>query len=245
MSFHILLIEDNDSVREVLTRQLETLGAIVKSFAGGDGIKPYLNDHRPDLIIADLNLPDCSGVDIARFAKPKHIPIVLLSGQTYLWEEPSVHAAGFADILEKPVSMNGLSKLLYKHGLNSGAPHFEIVSDKDTNEGPIDMASLTAQMGELDKSGCAVLSRFPAMMRPILNTTLHAAKQRDMELALETAHSLKGAAQSIGAVHLGEICADIEKKAAVSTMLDDECLQALSQEFGMVEQAIEQLCCQA
>lgn len=241
----ILLIEDNDSVREVVSRQLEALGVSVTSLSDGDHVKQELSQKTYDLVIADLHLPNCSGFDIARFANAKNCKIILLSGDAEAASRDDFLTDQFDEVILKPVTLQNLKNLLVRH---------EIITDTDMDAansnryavqydetGAIDLHLLTEHMGQLDHAALEMLSRFPNMMRPLAYKISELSAQKNATEVLEIAHSLKGAARSAGAVHLGILAEDIQNLAAKG-QCDASVVQDLLDEFSKFESAIQTLC---
>lgn len=240
----ILLIEDTDSVREVIARQLEALGASVTSLADGDSVKRELGKAQYDLVITDLHLPDSSGFDIARFARAHHCKVVLLSGDIQAATRDDFLTAQFDQILTKPVHMQSLKTLLLKAGLiaddepvvansNDGIVHDEFAA--------INLQAVKDQMGLLDEIALQMLSRFPDMMRPLTYKIVDAASRQDVKQVLEIAHSLKGAARSAGAMTLGLI-AEKTQELATNNVIDRAQIDSLLAEFTRAEVEIKDIC---
>ena len=84
----ILVVDDETTIREVVSRYLEREGFKVREAADGYACLDAIAEHIPDLIILDLMLPGIDGLTITRQLRmnPKHkaIPIVMLTakGQT-------------------------------------------------------------------------------------------------------------------------------------------------------------------
>ncbi|MBL8641448.1 MAG: response regulator [Alphaproteobacteria bacterium] len=241
----ILLIEDTDSVREVLTRQLEALGVSVTALSDGDRVKYELDQTHYDLVIADLHLPDCSGLDIARFARAKDCKIILLSGDAQAVSGHNAMLAQFDQILVKPVTLQVLKNILSRYGLIDSDQVAPIIKKRDqtieTEENAINLPALTEQMGHLDDIALQMLSRFPDMMRPLVLEILHLSETGETEKIVDLAHSLKGAARSAGALRLGNLVEKIQESAAHNLCDRDEIDKMLT-EFTHVEMDIHQLC---
>jgi len=240
----ILLIEDTETVRDVLTRQLEALGMAVTALDDGDHVKRELDKTKYDLVIADLHLPNCSGFDIARFANAKNCKVILLSGDTNVALREDLLTAQFDQILTKPVSLQNLKDMLVKHHLldaeTDEGRHLTTDSIYDES-GALNLTLLEEQMGQLDSVALQMLARFPVMMRPLVQQIMDCASLNKPKIMFEVAHSLKGAAQSAGAVHLGYIANMIQESAA-NQMIDPDQIKALELEFEKVEKAIHALC---
>lgn len=242
----ILLVEDTDSVREVLTRQLEALGASVTALADGERVKSVLNADptKPyDLVIADLQLPDCSGVDIARFAHAKRCKVVLLTGEGGLGTRFDIKSAGFDEVLSKPISLDELQQVLSRFGLLGGVSSVSATGQPHLIDetGVLDMVSLHEQMGELDGAALNMLSRFPDMMRPLFQRLVEAAINQNFLDVSDIAHSLKSAARSAGAMELGALCEKMQRDADRKNIFPSDITELQSQ-FASVEFALQRLC---
>jgi DNA-binding response OmpR family regulator len=79
---HILIVDDDPALRELLQRYLGEQGLRVAGVADGEGMDQYLRDQAADLIILDLMLPGEDGLSIARRLLGSHdIPILMLSAR--------------------------------------------------------------------------------------------------------------------------------------------------------------------
>jgi len=103
---HILLVDDDPSVLDAATLLLESLGAIVHGAHNGKDALVHLQAGvRPDLLVSDYGLPDCSGIELARRvrrAAMEHLPIVILTGDM---SEQVVEATTLDNciVLHKPI----------------------------------------------------------------------------------------------------------------------------------------------
>lgn len=240
----ILLVEDTASVREVIARQLEALGVSVTSLPDGDSVKRELEKTHYDLVISDLHLPDCSGFDIARFARAKNCKIILLSGDVQAATRDDFLTGQFDQILTKPVTLKILKDMLLTHGLIEDDETVVTASNEDIAHdkfAAINFQALKEQMGLLDDVALQMLSRFPDMMRPLAYKILDAAIRQDTQLIVDTAHSLKSAARSAGALTLGMIT-EKTQELALGNIIDRAQIDSLLAEFTRVEDEIKSLC---
>lgn len=81
--FVILYVEDNDLVRESFAELLETTGRRVVCVADGTAAREVLRTQGVDLLMTDINLPDGSGLDLAREALQQNpaLPVIVCSGR--------------------------------------------------------------------------------------------------------------------------------------------------------------------
>ncbi len=77
----LLLVEDDDSLRLVLTRELKRMGFGVVAHPRGDGVPPLLRQHEFDAVVLDLNLPGTPGMDVLAqvVAHDAELPVVVIT----------------------------------------------------------------------------------------------------------------------------------------------------------------------
>jgi CheY-like chemotaxis protein len=105
----ILLVEDNEANRDMLSRRLERRGYTVAIATDGkDGIAAATN-RLPDLVIMDMNLPEIDGWQATRHLKSepatRHIPIIALTAHAMSSDRQRALEAGCDDYDTKPVEM--------------------------------------------------------------------------------------------------------------------------------------------
>ncbi len=66
MTERILIVDDEEGIRELLVNYLGEFGFEVASVSSGDEMRRYLDDHGVDLVLLDLGLPDDDGLVLAR-----------------------------------------------------------------------------------------------------------------------------------------------------------------------------------
>ena len=102
----ILIVDDYDDAREVLTTLLGALGFDVLTAANGpDGLATALGGA-PSLVVLDLSLPGMSGVEVARAIREqpreRPMPLVALTGYSDPEHLAQAREAGFDVVLTKP-----------------------------------------------------------------------------------------------------------------------------------------------
>jgi two-component system cell cycle response regulator DivK len=111
----ILLVEDNEMNRDMLTRRLEKRGyTVVVAVDGGEGVAKT-RAELPDLILMDMSLPVLDGWDATRQVKADPatagIPIIALTAHAMESDRQKALGAGCDDFDTKPVE---LPRLLLK-----------------------------------------------------------------------------------------------------------------------------------
>ena len=108
----ILIVEDNEMNRDVLSRRLLRQGYdVLIATAGLDGLQ-LAQKARPDLILMDLGMPDIDGWECARRLKTEvttsAIPIIALTAHAMLDDRQKALDAGCDDFDTKPINFSGL-----------------------------------------------------------------------------------------------------------------------------------------
>lgn len=113
----ILCVEDSDDNLYMLHRRLSRAGFDVKvANNGAEGVE-WAKTLQPDLIVMDLNLPGLNGWEATRRLKglpeTKHIPIIVLTGETGKKSREDAIAAGCDDFQLKPIDFGGLVEKIH------------------------------------------------------------------------------------------------------------------------------------
>ena len=114
----ILLVEDNELNRDMLSRRLTRAGhAVILALEAREGIATA-REKRPDVILMDLRLPDLSGWDAARALKSdeatKSIPVIALTAHAMEGDRERAIASGCDEYDTKPVDMPRLLEKIAK-----------------------------------------------------------------------------------------------------------------------------------
>ena len=106
----IHLIEDDVSQRGSIESLLAFKGFITKSYNTAKDFLQTLPFERPAIVIADIQLPDISGVDLHRMLLEKNInpPIIFISGEASIQESIDAMKQGAIEFLVKPFEIDVL-----------------------------------------------------------------------------------------------------------------------------------------
>ena len=105
----VLIVEDNELNMKLFHDLLETQGyGVIQTDNGGEALG-MIKQHRPDLVLMDIQLPEKSGLDVTREAKADpeiaHIPIIAVTAFAMKTDEERIRAGGCEDYLAKPISV--------------------------------------------------------------------------------------------------------------------------------------------
>ncbi len=110
----ILLLEDNEMNRDMLSRRLERKGFEVVMAVDGQAGVDMASSSNPDLILMDLSLPIIDGWEATRQIKAdpdtQSIPIIALTAHAMAGDEQKALEAGCDDYDTKPVNFKRLIK---------------------------------------------------------------------------------------------------------------------------------------
>jgi two-component system KDP operon response regulator KdpE len=103
--FQVLIVEDDAGIRSVLRMLLESQGyRVVEAETAARGAIEARN-HRPDLVVVDLGLPDQDGLSVIReIRRFSPLPILVLSARTMETDKIAALDAGADDYVAKPFS---------------------------------------------------------------------------------------------------------------------------------------------
>jgi len=119
---HVLVVEDDALVGEVVCGLLEHLGHRARHAAHGlEGLAAVAGD-RFDLVVADLDLPGIDGFELARLLRLQGCaaPIVALTARADAEAEARARAAGKVDFVRKPVTGEVLAAMVARHARRVG-----------------------------------------------------------------------------------------------------------------------------
>ena len=102
----ILVVEDNDELREVLERFLLHEGYQTRCIQRGNDALTLLQQEKVRLLLVDIMLPDMDGFRICTEARQNsNLPIIIMSARTQTSDQLLGYELGADDYVEKPFAM--------------------------------------------------------------------------------------------------------------------------------------------
>ena len=102
---HVLVVDDDDLLRESVRARLLEDGYHVSVAANGDAALATALRNPPDLVLLDIGLPDSDGLDICRaLQRDREVPVIFLTGRSSEIDKVSGLALG-DDYVTKPFSL--------------------------------------------------------------------------------------------------------------------------------------------
>lgn len=107
--YMILVVEDDPSVKSLITTTLQMHDYRYITASGGNAAIMQTTSHRPDIILLDLGLPDMDGVDVIKKVRTwSNVPIIVISARSEDTDKIDALDAGADDYLTKPFSVEEL-----------------------------------------------------------------------------------------------------------------------------------------
>ncbi len=109
MAKTILIVEDNELNMKLFNDLLQAHGYDTVQTKDGKDAMELARSHRPDLIVMDIQMPEISGLEIARALKAdarlKHIPIIAVTACAMKGDEEKIRQGGCEGYIAKPISV--------------------------------------------------------------------------------------------------------------------------------------------
>ena len=200
----VLVVEDNETNRRLLVRQMQQLGCGVE--AVGDGEEAVTRTRGEDfgLVLMDCQMPGTDGLETTRRMRltesgQRHVPIIAVSANATEKDRRHCLEAGMDDFVSKPVTLETLAAAL------------------DRWDRPFDEPSLSrfAVLTADSPEACArLLDEFLADARESFAAARRALDRGENEVCARAAHTVKGAAAAVGARGLRELSRLLERAAS-------------------------------
>ena len=191
------------------------------------------------LLLTDLHMPEMDGYELttairAEEKAARRIPIVALTANAIKGEAEHCRAVGMDEYLSKPVQLAELKVMLEKWLSAAAEPSPEYNGLSRCT--PLDVSVLKALVGDDPAVIAEFLHDFRLSAAKIAVELKAACGQGQAAQAGALAHKLKSSARSVGALALGELCADMEQAGKAGQV---EALIALLSRFEAEMAAVD------
>jgi PAS domain S-box-containing protein len=224
----ILVAEDDEINQKVILRQLSLLGHAAEIANDGREALELWRINRYALLLTDLHMPEMDGYELVQAIRREEspnsrLPIVALTANAVQGEATRAAAVGLDGYLTKPLRLELLQGMLNRH--------FPATVQAALGElpGPQQTAALTSACAvDLDVLK-SIVGDDPEIVRELLADYLRSARHLAADLrghcaqgrgrdAGAIAHKLKSSSRSVGAVSLGDLCAELENAGKAGDM---------------------------
>lgn len=119
MKKNVLIIDDSESIREVVASGLEISGYnVIKGINGEDGLNCLSLNENIDLIITDLNMPVMDGItflkEVRKNSRYRYLPVIILTTESQETKKQEAKNAGATGWIIKPFSKEKLITVIKK-----------------------------------------------------------------------------------------------------------------------------------
>jgi CheY-like chemotaxis protein/HPt (histidine-containing phosphotransfer) domain-containing protein len=236
----ILVAEDNEINQKVIRQQLALLGYAADIAPDGkEALKRWMSGDYA-LLLTDLHMPEIDGYQLTaaiRLAERDKVrkPIIAFTANALKGEAEHCRAVGMDDYLSKPVQLAHLRAVLQKWLPASAAPVAPATPAAYIGhpDHPLAALPVTASPAEKKPVDVSILESLVGNDAAVVSEFLHdfrvssARTAMDLRTACEggqpapaaaAAHKLKSSARSVGALALGELCAEMEQAGKAGDM---------------------------
>ena len=243
----ILVAEDDPTNQRVILRQLELLGYAAEVAGDGAEALRMWQSGRYALLLSDLHMPEMDGYTLTREIRKaektgtrQRTPIVALTANALRGEEARARKVGMDGYLTKPVPLKTLRQAIsvwlpVTHGTPAGVAGVAGVAGDASADG-VAPARPVFDVTVLE----SLVGNDPAIVRELLNDFTDALQRQvaDLHAAIASAqladigavaHKMKSAARSVGALSLGDLCAELEN---AGKRTDESAAERLVHEIG-------------
>ncbi|MFA9218325.1 MAG: response regulator [Sphingomonadaceae bacterium] len=217
----VLVVDDHATNRNVLVRQLASLGYRADSAMNGVDALAKLETRKYSLLISDCQMPEMDGYTLARtiretaprWALPR-LPIIAFTASACAHDVARALDAGMDDYLAKPTSISSLSALLERYLPLAMLPVSK--SQASTPHGVasgtliLDEEHLAAVVGNESSARNEFLQEFKASCDIDAKLLEEAYQAGDLGSLINIAHRICGASKVVGAASLADACRTIE-----------------------------------
>jgi two-component system chemotaxis response regulator CheY len=114
----ILIVDDSESIREVVSFTLENAGYKVLAGVDGEDALKYLDGKEINLVLTDLHMPNRDGISLIKEIRTKaayqYVPILLLTTESQAAKKDEAKAAGATGWIVKPFVQDKLLAVIQK-----------------------------------------------------------------------------------------------------------------------------------
>ncbi len=155
----LLIVEDNDDIREYIHTSLSSEYKVIEGKNGNEGVELATN-HIPDIVVSDIMMPEMNGIEFCRIIKEdvrtSHIPVILLTAKDSIQDKEEGYESGADSYLTKPFS----AKLLRARIQNLLESRKKLAHQITTNAQEVQPTQELLKMSKLDEIFLAKLTKF-------------------------------------------------------------------------------------
>ena len=253
----LLLVEDNDINQEVAIGLLENIEIFADVAENGAEAVAMVRENDYDAVLMDMQMPIMDGIEATQAIRSdaafRDLPIIAMTANAMAADRERCLKAGMNDHIAKPIDTDQLAGALLRWIKRSDSVgptprkkeqnRLTKVCGASSDEAPleitgIDVASALKRTGGNRTRYESLLRRFAQQQADTVEIIQKALSSGDTATAERMAHSLKGAAGTLGATAVAEAAAKTEKAVRAGQGIDIT-LASLSDDLATAVSAIQ------
>ena len=215
----VLVADDQPMNQKLFSMILDNLGIdSILAFDGEDALEKALSCEF-ELVFMDIQMPKMNGYVASKNLRDRGFikPIIAVTAGNLLEEKANCLEAGIDDVMIKPINRSGIEKMLEKwidtsHETSGNSPQI-LVEDAEVPAPASAVFNITGMLESFmndEKAALPLLSRFIERTHLQLENIPALKEAGDWESARRDAHTIRGAAFTMGGMELGNAAANLE-----------------------------------
>ena len=216
----ILLVEDSEMNKKLITVLLKKMGYEIETASNGEEAIQILSQNHFDLVLMDVQMPVMSGIETTkcirngeRNVKNPNVNIVALTANAMTQDRNKCISAGMNDYLAKPFKPEDLKNIIEKF-LGKGKSQKAKASKQNRSSIPSRYYDKKAILDRIDGDVDLFKQLIQLFVEEVprqINHIKQAIREKDADRITLYAHTIKGSAYNIRAMELKQIAFDIEQ----------------------------------
>jgi len=246
-NIHLLLVEDNQINRELITEAFSDSSIRLDIAIHGAEAIQLIQKNNYDIVLMDCQMPIMDGFSATRIIRTRlksyELPIIALTANTSEEDKECCLASGMNDYISKPIEWNLLLQTLahWVKPKTQTAPVIQLTQKIPNEQQPID--SLANQLPGFEISGLLsilrgneekarnILAEFQEQCANEGDNILASIQKNELTLAATQLHTLKGTASNLGATALQKACITLENTLKTEIQPNDKSLHQWKNTF--------------
>jgi len=230
----ILVVEDNQVNRELMTAQLNILGFQSNYAADGAKALDLWRQGEYDVLLTDIRMPEMNGYELVREIRlleqgqQQRSAVIAITANALEADIKKCLDAGIDDVIPKPVELEDLRDALEKWAPDISAVKMVEHDQVDLNislDQPVDINVLRQSTGDNTVLHRQLLRTFVDSLSDCADEIEQAFAWKNHEQIAELSHKLKSSSLSMGALQLGDVCQQMEEVSRQGKWKEIEILQ--------------------
>ena len=217
---HVLVVDDSETNRYVLTSQLRLLDVSCDVAHDGQEALRKIKSHDYSLVLSDIRMPIMDGLELAKNVRAfknekKHLTLIAVTANIIPDDKYRFKSVGMNDVLSKPIELEKLQQILQKWLPKKDFNHNSTQTDTQTSSlsttGDLFCPeNMTRLVGDNSYVHNSLVKKFLERCPQTLNELQDAFDQQNQDMVMLVAHRFKSAANAVGAMRIFEILNEIE-----------------------------------